>query len=66
MTLVINFKGAKGFEDRIDIPNPEYIPNIGDDIHNNKQTITRFFVERKSVFYNSSGTNVIIYAVERL
>jgi len=60
MTLAINFKGADGFTDTLALINPEYIPNIGEDVNNNKKPLIRFYVERKAVYYEGNIVSIHI------
>lgn len=41
-----------------------YIPNIGDSVHNEKDIYNRYFVVSKDIFYNTDIliTNIIILA----
>lgn len=65
MYLIINFEREDFNRDTLQLVSPDYIPFIGESVHNSKDILGRYFVSTKEVYYNENGTkttNIIILA----
>ena len=57
--LMLKFQSGDDGYDK-DIKNPAYIPNIGESVHNERDSLKYYEVMSKEIYYNEGDTHILI------